>query len=93
VQWLPQLRGNTDVKLIIGGGSRPGQSDGIERDRIGALWTELGMSDFTSFPGRLGDDITVYYAAADVCVVPSHYEPFGLVAIEAIVGHQWLPVT
>jgi len=29
-----QLRGNTDVKLIIGGGSRPGQSDGIERDRI-----------------------------------------------------------
>ncbi len=25
-----------------------------------------------------------YYAAADVCVVPSHYEPFGLVAIEAM---------
>jgi glycosyltransferase involved in cell wall biosynthesis len=43
------------------------------------------MSDFTIFPGRLGDDILpVYYAAADVCVVPSHYEPFGLVAIEAM---------
>ncbi len=26
-----------------------------------------------------------YYAAADVCVIPSHYEPFGLVAIEAMV--------
>ncbi|MDJ0687438.1 MAG: glycosyltransferase [Xenococcaceae cyanobacterium MO_188.B32] len=25
-----------------------------------------------------------YYSAADVCVVPSHYEPFGLVAIEAM---------
>jgi glycosyltransferase involved in cell wall biosynthesis len=43
------------------------------------------MSDFTTFPGRLGDDLLpAYYAAADVCVVPSHYEPFGLVAIEAM---------
>ena len=80
-----QLRGKEDIKLIIGGGSRPGQSDGIERDRIEAIVRELGMSDFTSFPGRLGDvDLPTYYAAADVCVVPSHYEPFGLVAIEAM---------
>jgi len=80
-----KLRGTTDLKLIIGGGSRPGQSDGIERDRIEGIVAELGMSDFTSFPGRLGDEILpMYYAAADVCVVPSHYEPFGLVAIEAM---------
>lgn len=80
---LSQLRGN--VQLIIGGGSRPGQSDGIERDRIEGIVNELGMRDFTTFPGRLGDDILpAYYAAADVCVVPSHYEPFGLVAIEAM---------
>ena len=80
-----QLRGSKDLKLIIGGGSRPGESDGIERDRIESIVTELGMNDFTSFPGRLGDDVLpAYYAAADVCVVPSHYEPFGLVAIEAM---------
>lgn len=80
-----QLRGQADLKLIIGGGSRPGQSDGRERDRIEGIVAELGMSDFTIFPGRLGDDtLPVYYAAADVCVVPSHYEPFGLVAIEAM---------
>ena len=43
---------------------------------------ELGLSVFTIFPGRLGDrDLPIYYAAADMCVVPSHYEPFGLVAI------------
>ncbi len=80
-----QLRDQADLKLIIGGGSRPGQSDGIERDRIESIVAQLGMSDFTVFPGRLDDEILpVYYTAADVCVVPSHYEPFGLVAIEAM---------
>lgn len=80
-----QLRGKANIKLIIGGGSRPGQSDGMERERIERIVAELGMSDFTVFPGRLGDEtLPTYYAAADVCVVPSHYEPFGLVAIEAM---------
>lgn len=80
-----KLRGKKDLKLIIGGGSRPGESDGIERDRIEGIVTELGITDITIFPGRLGDDtLHNYYAAADVCVVPSHYEPFGLVAIEAM---------
>jgi len=46
----------------------------------------------TIFPGRLGDDALPVYYAADVCVVPSHYEPFGLVAIEAMAGRQWLQV-
>ncbi len=80
-----QLRGKKNLKLVIGGGSRPGQSDGIERERIEGIVAELGMSDFTTFPGRLSDEILpAYYAASDVCVVPSHYEPFGLVAIEAM---------
>ena len=80
-----KLRGKADLKLIIGGGSRPGHSDGMERSRIESIVDELEMSDFTLFPGRLGDDILpVYFSAADVCVVPSHYEPFGLVAIEAM---------
>ena len=76
------------LQLIIGGGSRPGHSDGMERDRIENIVAELGMSDFTTFPGRLSQEILpYYYAAADVCVVPSHYEPFGLVAIEAMASH------
>lgn len=79
-----QLRDSNKLKLIIGGGSTPGNSDGIERDRIEGIINELGMSDFTVFPGRLSEDLPTYYAAADVCVVPSHYEPFGLVAIEAM---------
>ncbi|MBE9129823.1 MULTISPECIES: glycosyltransferase family 4 protein [unclassified Coleofasciculus] len=80
-----QLRGNANLKLVIGGGSRPGESDGMERDRIEGIVAELGMTDFTIFPGRISDELLpAYYTAADICVVPSHYEPFGLVAIEAM---------
>ncbi|WP_414526429.1 glycosyltransferase family 4 protein [Nodularia chucula] len=80
-----QLRGDQNLKLIIGGGSTPGNSDGIERDRIENIIQELGMTEFTTLPGRLSQEILpTYYAAADVCVVPSHYEPFGLVAIESM---------
>ncbi|HCF26739.1 MAG TPA: glycoside hydrolase, partial [Cyanobacteria bacterium UBA11049] len=74
-----------NLQLIVAGGSRPGHSDGIERERIGAIVAELGLNECTIFPGRLCDRLLpYYYAAADVCVVPSHYEPFGLVAIEAM---------
>lgn len=79
------LRETDDLHLIIGGGSRPGQSDGQERDRIEGLVHSLGLRDRTTFPGRLDEsNLHLYYAAADVTVVPSHYEPFGLVAIEAM---------
>lgn len=83
-----KLRGEGNLKLVIGGGSRPGQSDGIERERIESIVAELGLQDITLFPGRLGEDnLHLYYAAADVSVVPSHYEPFGLVAIEAMASN------
>ncbi len=80
-----QLRGDANLKLIIGGGSRPGEKDGMERDRIEGIVAELELQTITTFPGRIADELLpAYYAAADVCVVPSHYEPFGLVAIEAM---------
>jgi glycosyltransferase involved in cell wall biosynthesis len=78
-------RDQADLRLIIAGGFRPGQSDGIECDRIKAIVKELSLEAIVTFPGRLTDsDLPSYYAAANVCVVPSHYEPFGLVAIEAM---------
>jgi D-inositol-3-phosphate glycosyltransferase len=78
-------RDDSRLQLIIGGGSRPGRSDGIERERIEGIVAEVGIKEKTKFPGRIGDEeLPIYYAAADVCVVPSHYEPFGLVAIEAM---------
>lgn len=80
-----KVRETAKLRLIIGGGSRPGQSDGFERERIEGIVAELGLADITHFPGRLSPEtLPTYYGAADVCVVPSHYEPFGLVAIEAM---------
>lgn len=79
------LRDSGKLKLFIGGGSRPGHSDGRERDRIEGIVAELGLSQLTYFPGRLSrEQLPTYYTAADVSVVPSHYEPFGLVTIEAM---------
>ena len=38
-----------------------------------------------TFLGWIGDDVLhLLYRIADVCVVPSIYEPFGLVALEAM---------
>ncbi len=80
-----QTRSEEPFKLVIAGGSDPDKADGQERRRIEGIVAELGLSEMTIFPGRLSHDILpLYYAAADVCLVPSHYEPFGLVAIEAM---------
>jgi D-inositol-3-phosphate glycosyltransferase len=73
------------IKLVIVGGSSTHMPDGDERKRIEKIVDELGMKESTLFTGRIGHDILpLYYTAADVCVIPSHYEPFGLVAIEAM---------
>ncbi len=82
---MSQARTQGNLRLIIAGGSEPGQADGRERERIEGIVRSLGLADQTLFAGRLGHDrLPLYYTAADVCVIPSHYEPFGLVAIEAM---------
>jgi glycogen(starch) synthase len=46
---------------------------------------QLGLMAHGTFLGWIGDDfLHSLYRIADVCVVPSIYEPFGLVALEAM---------
>ncbi len=46
---------------------------------------ELGLGPHGTFAGWIGDDVLhSLYRIADLCVVPSLYEPFGLVALEAM---------
>ena len=45
----------------------------------------LGLMEHGSFVGWTGDDeLHSLYRIADLCLVPSIYEPFGLVALEAM---------
>ena len=46
---------------------------------------DLGLQDTVTFAGRIVQDrLPPYYSAADVLVVPSLYESFGLVGLEAL---------
>lgn len=56
-----------------------------EMDRIKALRGELGLEGMVTFLGKQDQDtLPDYYAAADAVVMPSHYESFGMVALEAM---------
>ena len=80
-----EVKRHENLRLIIAGGYTPGEKDGIEKERISSIVKELGIEKITTFAGKVRhEDLAYYYAAADICVVPSHYEPFGLVAIEAM---------
>jgi D-inositol-3-phosphate glycosyltransferase len=53
--------------------------------RLHTLRTELGISDLVTFLGAKDQDrLQYYYSAAEVVVMPSHYESFGMVALEAM---------
>jgi D-inositol-3-phosphate glycosyltransferase len=56
-----------------------------EMARIQRLCDELCMGKMVVFLGKRGQDtLPYYYSAADVLVMPSHYESFGMVALEAM---------
>lgn len=56
-----------------------------EMSRLTALRSALGIEDIVTFLGKRDQDtLQYYYSAAVAVVVPSHYESFGLVALEAM---------
>ncbi len=58
---------------------------GTHEEQLRAQAEELGLGAEGTFLGWIGDDVLhSLYRIADVCVVPSIYEPFGLVALEAM---------
>jgi D-inositol-3-phosphate glycosyltransferase len=73
--------------LAIIGGDPEGhpERDTDEMGRLQALCKSLGLDDIVLFLGKRGQDtLPYYYSAAEVVVMPSHYESFGMVALEAM---------
>ncbi|HEY8694814.1 MAG TPA: glycosyltransferase, partial [Chloroflexota bacterium] len=73
--------------LIVGGDRQVRVIDDASRElvRLRTLVGELGLRRVVKFVGpKEQHDLPAYYAAADVCVVPSYAESFGMVAVEAM---------
>jgi len=66
------------VRFLVAG-------SGTHEAELKAQAQRLGLSEHGVFLGWIGDDaLHSLYRIADLCVVPSIYEPFGLVALEAM---------
>ena len=71
---------------VVGGDPHAsGENLSDEMARLQALREELGLNELVLFLGkRAQDTLPYYYSAADVLIMPSHYESFGMVALEAM---------
>jgi D-inositol-3-phosphate glycosyltransferase len=76
--------GGADVRLVVVGGDKDERWDG-ERGALRDLAAALGVARWVDFRGPQPQAaLPDYYAAADLCVMPSLYESFGMVALEAM---------
>jgi D-inositol-3-phosphate glycosyltransferase len=83
------LMRQSDVRVcltVIGGdpGASP-ETINSEMARLQSLREQYGLKDLVTFLGQRGQaTLPYYYSAAEAVVVPSHYESFGMVALEAM---------
>ena len=81
------LNGYHDAKLVIAG--KGGMMDELKQEA-----NALGLGDKVYFTGYInGKDVPKLYKAADVAVFPSTYEPFGIVALEAMLSERPIVVS
>ena len=82
VEATAQMDSGERLRLMVVGADANGDQ---EIDRVKQLAKERDLEDQIDFVGRVDHtELPLYYNAADVCVVPSYYESFGLVALEAM---------
>lgn len=87
----------TALSLLVNGGRRVHLAlvgKGGRRDALAELAAEAGVADLVHLVGRLDDHgVAALLGAADVALVPSRYEPFGMVALEAMAADTPVVVT
>ena len=80
IRAMPQILSRHNAKLIIVG-------DGPSRSYLESEVNRLGLSSRVKFTGFLSDqEMSKLMKSADVLVVPSVYEPFGIVALEGMIA-------
>jgi D-inositol-3-phosphate glycosyltransferase len=85
VQQDPTWAQRVCVSIIGGDAGMPVEQMEGEMARLHALREELGLNNLVTFRGKQAQDtLPYYYSAADLLVMPSHYESFGMVALEAM---------
>jgi len=83
VEERPDLREGLVVPIVGGDLDRICEDD--EMMRLQELREGLGIGDVVTFMGAKDQDtLQYYYAAAEMVVMPSDYESFGMVALEAM---------
>ncbi len=76
------LNGYHDSKLVVCG-------KGAMLDELRAQANAMGIGNKVYFAGYMnGKDVQRMYKAADIAVFPSTYEPFGIVALEAMLSEN-----
>ncbi len=74
-----------DVCVAIIGGDPWATCPDAEMARLQQMRHDLGIGDLVTFIGAKDQEILpYYYAAAEAVIMPSHYESFGMVALEAM---------
>ena len=82
VRTLAALEARHSTLVVVGGPS--GSAGEAEIAALHTLVAELGIEARVRFVNpQPHERLASYYRAADVCIVPSHTESFGLVALEA----------
>jgi len=88
IEALALMRQNGEqVCLAVIGGDPDLSPEALsdEMTRLQAMREQYGLQESVAFLGRKSQDtLPYYYSAAEAVVVPSHYESFGMVALEAM---------
>lgn len=82
IQAVARLDRISGLQLIVVGGD--GERDAARR-RMAAWCRSCGIADRVVFKGRVEQrELPLFYSAADLLALPSAYESFGMVALEAL---------
>ncbi len=82
IKALPYLRNIQGLRLLVIGGGEHSQH---EIEQLRKLASDLEMENAVTFMDLVKhEQLPYFYSGADVCVVPSYYESFGLVALESL---------